>query len=83
MMLERWDARALGCCRLHTRVGERFPHHLLMAQPPFQAWLKRTRGRVQLVLSFKLLVLTDTGVLATPPNCVYDQGSLERSKALG
>eukprot|EP00965_Chrysotila_dentata_P068423 2262674-Pleurochrysis_carterae.AAC.1 len=43
-----------------------------MAQPPlFKVWLKRTRGRMQLVISFKLIVFKHTGVLSTPLNCVY------------
>eukprot|EP00965_Chrysotila_dentata_P070073 2314664-Pleurochrysis_carterae.AAC.1 len=53
-----------------------------MAQPPFEAWMKRSKGRVQLVISFKLLVLTDTGSLNVPPNCVYSDADLQTSKAL-
>eukprot|EP00965_Chrysotila_dentata_P066623 2206287-Pleurochrysis_carterae.AAC.2 len=72
----RWDVVAFT-------AGERFPHHLLMAQPPFEAWMRRSRGRVQLVISFRLLVLTDEGSLVLPSNCVYAQNDLEASKALG
>eukprot|EP00965_Chrysotila_dentata_P073224 2419331-Pleurochrysis_carterae.AAC.1 len=54
-----------------------------MAQPPFQAWMKNSRCRVQLVMSFKLMVLMDTGDLVPPPNCVYNQSNLQASKELG
>eukprot|EP00965_Chrysotila_dentata_P232721 6199157-Pleurochrysis_carterae.AAC.3 len=81
--LQRRDGRGYVCCRLHTHKGGRFPLHLLTAQPSFEVWIKRSKGRVQLAMSFKIIVLTDEGVLSSQPNCVYGERDLERSKELG
>eukprot|EP00965_Chrysotila_dentata_P160726 5307646-Pleurochrysis_carterae.AAC.1 len=48
---------------------------------PVQGWFKRCpRGRTSLIIEFKILVLEETGVLTLPPNCTYDEASVEQIK---
>eukprot|EP00965_Chrysotila_dentata_P069369 2292766-Pleurochrysis_carterae.AAC.3 len=61
-----------------------------MAQPPFEAWLKRSRGsEVQLPCHELQAGRPDgvhTGELVTPPKCVYGFGNLDsshRTRGLG
>eukprot|EP00965_Chrysotila_dentata_P126675 4188892-Pleurochrysis_carterae.AAC.1 len=43
-----------------------------MIQPHFKAWYKRgATGLTTLVMTFKVLVLTESGQLNFPPNCAY------------
>lgn len=81
LRLETVDRRSLGPCRLHVRGAEPHGHRLLMAQPPFTAWFKRSRAshRTQLLISFKLVVMTDMTDITPPPNCAYSDQDLQET----
>eukprot|EP00965_Chrysotila_dentata_P053642 1779749-Pleurochrysis_carterae.AAC.1 len=81
LRLELWHKMGMGPAKLHVRGKEKVGRRLLLAQPPFQAWFKRcARGRTQLIIQYKVVVMDEAGHITTPANCAYTDLAVQQTR---
>eukprot|EP00965_Chrysotila_dentata_P145086 4791000-Pleurochrysis_carterae.AAC.2 len=80
----QWHRYGIGCCKLHLRAGMILGRIILMVQPSFRAWYKRSERtkRTVLIIEYKVVALHESGRLELPVNCHYPDEEQERTKAI-